>query len=66
MNYQYTKDSITNSASTQTIIKIADDGIISYVPNDSGNSDWIAYQAWLALGNTPLAMASIPSPTPGT
>ena len=66
MNYQFVRDYITGNASISTIIKIADDGTISFIPNDSGNSDWIAYQAWLALGNIPLAMAAIPSPAPGT
>lgn len=32
-----------------------DDGSSSYIPNDSNNRDWVAYQEWLSLGNTPEA-----------
>lgn len=31
----------------------------AWIPPDSRNMDWVAYQAWLAAGNTP-------NPPPGT
>ena len=44
---------------TSGIEIIRSDGAI--VPNDPRNSDWQAYQAWLAAGNTPDPP---PAPTP--
>jgi hypothetical protein len=38
---------------TETIERVNDDGTVSYIPNDIRNKDWIAYQEWLAAGNTP-------------
>lgn len=29
----------------------------AFIPNDSENIDWQAYQEWLAAGNTPLPPA---------
>lgn len=37
------------TAST-TIIRLADG---AFIPADPGNTDWQAYQQWLAAGNTP-------------
>lgn len=37
--------------SVDLVFRIADS---AYIPNDVMNKDWVAYQAWLALGNTPL------------
>lgn len=29
------------------------DGVISFIPEDGANPDFVAYQEWLAEGNTP-------------
>jgi hypothetical protein len=36
---------------TDEIVKRIADG--AFIPNHPGNVDWVAFQAWLALGNTP-------------
>lgn len=53
-NYQYIIDSITKEISTCVIRRLPDGASI---PNDPSNTDWQAYQAWLAQGNTPLPPA---------
>jgi len=45
---------MTQQIST-TVIKRLPDNV--YIPNDLENTDWQAYQEWLAEGNTPLPPA---------
>jgi len=37
-----------------TVRRVADN---AFIPNDPANTDWQAYQEWLAAGNTPLPPA---------
>lgn len=52
-NYQQYFDALLNAISPN--IKRLPDNL--YIPNDSANTDWQGYQAWLAAGNTPLPPA---------
>ena len=42
-----------NGVSIDMIIRHNDDGSTSYIPTDPMNIDRQAYDAWVALGNTP-------------
>lgn len=53
-NYQYLIDPTTNQIATNCIKRLPDGACI---PNDPENTDWQAYQEWLAAGNTPLPPA---------
>lgn len=50
----------TYKLSAHTTSVQRDDG--AFIPNDPGNTDWQAYQAWLAAGNTPVAADPPPAP----
>lgn len=50
-NYQQLADLITKEINLNTIKRLPDN---AFIPNDPSNTDWQAYQAWLAAGNTPL------------
>lgn len=56
MTYQLTQGN--------TILRTADN---AFIPPDPANTDYQAYQAWLAEGNTPLPAPEpepVPEPTP--
>ena len=50
-NYQQIILPPSSDISSNYIKRLPDEALI---PNDSENTDWQAYQAWLAEGNTPL------------
>ena len=50
--YKQQKDE--NGNITKAVIKFNDNGILVYIPFDPANTDYQAYLAWLAEGNTPL------------
>jgi hypothetical protein len=55
MEYNYQQiANIDGSINQNAIIRLPDN---AWIPNDSENTDWRAYQEWLAAGNTPLPPA---------
>jgi hypothetical protein len=52
MEYNYQQVYGMGNVITNDCIKRLPDNVI--IPNDPSNTDWQAYQAWLAAGNTPL------------
>jgi hypothetical protein len=52
-NYQQIKDPSGN-INPNMIKRLPDQ---ANIPNDPANTDWQAYQEWLAAGNTPLPPA---------
>jgi hypothetical protein len=50
-NYQQLYTIGTTDINPNLIFKLPDN---AYIPNDPANTDWQAYQVWLAAGNKPL------------
>jgi hypothetical protein len=55
MEYNYQQVYGMGNVITNDCIKRLPDNAI--IPNDPSNTDWQAYQVWLAEGNTPLPPA---------
>ena len=53
-NYQQAYKLGTTEINPDIIYRLPDH---AGIPNDPANTDWQAYQAWLAAGNTPLPPA---------
>ena len=56
MEYNYQQIYVTGTVEidSQVIKRLPDN---AFIPNDPANTDWQAYQEWLAQGNTPLLPA---------
>ena len=50
MAYKFILDNRTGQTHTHVILRIED---MAYIPFDPDNTDYQAYLAWLAEGNTP-------------
>jgi hypothetical protein len=51
-NYQQVYAPLSkDEINTNVILRLPDQ---ANIPNDPDNTDWQAYQVWLAAGNTPL------------
>jgi hypothetical protein len=53
INYQQVAN-IDKTINQSLIVKLPDQ---LWIPNDPENTDWQAYQLWIAAGNTPLPPA---------
>jgi hypothetical protein len=53
-NYQQVYNTASTEINTSVILRLPDQ---AWIPNDSENSDWQAYQVWLLDGNQPLPPA---------
>lgn len=42
----------TDYKNSQTIVRDNGDGTLTFIPFDTDNVDYVAYQAWVAEGNT--------------
>lgn len=52
MEYTYQLTTTMGGTINDNCVKRLPDGAI--IPNDPSNTDWQAYETWLAEGNTPL------------
>jgi hypothetical protein len=50
-NYQQVLNPFTGLVDDSVIVRLPDN---AWIPNNPSNTDWQAYQEWLAEGNTPL------------